>query len=252
MTKESYESLLKENQELKAALEQLKASQEAHIAEACRARTEKVASLVAHELRNPLSAILNIAFFLKRQIQSDNPQVSEFINILFQSVESANTIVSDLLYYSRVRNLVRAPVALSSLLNRTVLEYSALPEITITTIPPDNDSTIDVDQDRMVKALGNLIKNAIHAQQGKGEIILSATIDGTMANIIVRDTGCGIAPENLSRIFDPFFTTWTGTLGLGLAVTKDIIEKHAGTIAVDSQLNNGTTVSIKLPLANFR
>jgi two-component system NtrC family sensor kinase len=96
----------------------------------------------------------------------------------------------------------------------------------------------------------NLLVNAAHAVREGGEVLITTRREGETAVIKISDTGCGIAPESLSRIFDPFFTTkpiGEGT-GLGLSVTYSIIERHRGTIAVESQLGGGTAFTVTIPI----
>ena len=96
----------------------------------------------------------------------------------------------------------------------------------------------------------NLLENAAQAINGKGEVTISTKLEGQSVVISVSDTGAGIERERLTRIYDPFFTTkpvGEGT-GLGLSITYGIIERHGGTIEVESVINEGTTFTIKLPI----
>jgi two-component system NtrC family sensor kinase len=96
----------------------------------------------------------------------------------------------------------------------------------------------------------NLLVNAAQAIEGKGEVKISTRVDGPSAVITFSDTGCGIEPEQLGKIFDPFFTTKTvgeGT-GLGLSISYGIIEKHGGTIRVESILGAGSKFSVSIPI----
>jgi two-component system NtrC family sensor kinase len=96
----------------------------------------------------------------------------------------------------------------------------------------------------------NLLVNAAQSINGKGEVSISTAVDGDCAIVTISDTGCGIEPEHLNRIFDPFFTTkpvGEGT-GLGLSITYGIIEKHGGTITVESMRGVGTTFTVSIPI----
>jgi two-component system NtrC family sensor kinase len=96
----------------------------------------------------------------------------------------------------------------------------------------------------------NLLVNAAHSISESGNITCTTWSDNRTANVSIADTGCGIAPEHLTRIFEPFFTTkemGKGT-GLGLSISYDIIKKHQGDIAVESKVGSGTTFTISLPL----
>jgi len=104
----------------------------------------------------------------------------------------------------------------------------------------------------LVQVFVNLITNACHAMSPGGVVILSTCVDGNDVSIGVADTGTGIKAEYLEKIFEPFFTTkpdGKGT-GLGLSIVQGIVEKHGGTIKVNSALGQGTRFSIRLPLAD--
>jgi two-component system, NtrC family, sensor kinase len=103
---------------------------------------------------------------------------------------------------------------------------------------------------RLNQVFLNLLVNAGHAIDGNGTITITTGVDGAEAWISIRDTGCGIAPENLNRIFEPFFTTkpvGQGT-GLGLSVSYAIVRKHGGRIEVESEVGRGTRFTVRLPL----
>jgi two-component system NtrC family sensor kinase len=106
-----------------------------------------------------------------------------------------------------------------------------------------------VDPDQIRQVAINLILNAGAAMEKGGTItVRTAPAEGGCVDIVFRDEGAGIAPENLERIFEPFFTTKARGTGLGLAITKRIVEQHQGRIMVESTVGRGTTVTVRLPV----
>ena len=114
-------------------------------------------------------------------------------------------------------------------------------------VPP-----ISCDPQKIGQVLVSLLINASQAIKGKGVITVRTYADEENAFVDICDTGCGIPPENMTRIFDPFFTTKPvgQGLGLGLSVSYDIIKKHGGTITLTTQVGQGTTFTVKLPVMN--
>ena len=107
-----------------------------------------------------------------------------------------------------------------------------------------------IDENKMAQVVMNILMNAIHALDGGGTMTVRTGVEGELCIISIEDNGRGIAPEIIRNIFDPFFTTkemGQGT-GLGLSVSRGIVEKHGGFIDVRSQVGQGTTFKIKLPL----
>jgi len=126
------------------------------------------------------------------------------------------------------------------------------PSVTLMCTAVGPDATILADPTQLSRVLLNLIQNASHAlPAGQGRIDLQSEQTGGHARIVVRDTGCGISPDNLKRLFTPHFTTRSenGGMGLGLFIAQKIVLAHGGTISVDSTVGQGTTFTIQLPLA---
>src|SRR5207237_10669105 len=103
----------------------------------------------------------------------------------------------------------------------------------------------------MEPGLVTLIRNAVEAGNGTVAIAIRAQVGAGQPEVVIHDTGCGIAPEHLSHIFDPFYTTRhrDGGTGLGLSLTHGIITEHGGTVDITSQVGHGTTVTLRLPVA---
>lgn len=247
--------------------------QELELRQRCLNRSEKLASLgtllsgVAHELNNPLSNISTSCQILQEEgSHADADFQHELLHQIDEQTNRARDIVRALLDFSRDKEFRREQVRLAELIQETLrFSKGQIPAaISVTTAIPD-DIVLFADKRRLQQAFLNLIKNAAEAIDGEGRIDLSAlpadaSLDnlfhghcndyGPAVDIAVSDSGSGIPAEILPRLFDPFFTTkevGQGS-GLGLAIAHDIVEEHAGCIAVDSLPGHGTTFHIRLPL----
>jgi signal transduction histidine kinase len=175
------------------------------------------------------------------------------LNNVEQEVLRARDIVKGLLEFSRVRDFELKPIPLEDVINRSVRLISSQvpPGIDIVQEVPW-DLVVQIDAQRMQEVFLNLLMNAVQAiKEPPGEIKIAAQIDAVreQAVITVEDTGVGIPKEEIDRVFDPFFTTkeiGAGT-GLGLSIVYGIIEKHNGSITVESKAGEGTRFIIRLP-----
>jgi signal transduction histidine kinase len=222
----------------------------------------RLAASVAHEINNPLSGVLNYIRLMRRVVAGEAPGPKEtdrfksYLEIVEKEVQRCARIVSNLLTFARKSEVIFKPVDIRELVDQClVLSGHRLQLGNIETrfdavepLPP-----IQGDANQLQQCLINLVFNAIDAMPDGGllEITARASEDRSAVVITVTDNGCGIAPEHLPHIFDPFFTTkkeGQGT-GLGLSTTYGIIEKHKGTIDVQSRPGQGAAFTIKLPAA---
>jgi signal transduction histidine kinase len=238
--------LVQKNEQLNDAQEQL-------------VRTEKLAAVgtlasgVSHELRNPLSAIKNAVFLLKRRLSREMmPDIDEkaiqFLEIMDKEIDRCSKIINDLLGFTRVTK----PTRLSSDINVVVSEAISRVEIPkyikLSKNMQTNLPMIMIDANQIDQVLINLIENACQAITDNGELIISTKVSKSFIEIEVCDSGCGIPQKEIKKIFDPLFTTKPSGTGIGLAVCYGIIQKHNGIIDVKSQEGIGTKMFIKLPL----
>lgn len=210
---------------------------------------------VAHQLNNPLNNISTSCQILLEEVElGDLEFIKKMLGNIHKEVNRARDIVKGLLEFSREKEFSLKLTPLSEVVEKSIrLISSQVPtgvEI-ITEVPEDLILKLDVQ--RMQEAFLNLLINATQAiESPPGEIFIKAKKDETrkQAIITVEDTGVGIPEKLLSNIFDPFFTTkevGAGT-GLGLSIVYGIVQKHTGTISVQSKLGEGTRFTIRLPL----
>ena len=211
---------------------------------------------VAHEIRNPLNVInLSIDHASSCYAPEDEARRKQFTRLLASikdEIERLNRLVSDLLNYGRPARLSVEPIDLRKLTEETlalVQPQADVQGVEVTIADDGTPAEILGDRERLKSFISNLAINALQAMPNGGH--LSAHLGRTdgMVELRLADTGVGISEDAVGKIFEPYFSTKQAGFGLGLAVTKKIIEEHQGTINVQSALNRGTTFTVKLPAA---
>jgi len=215
-----------------------------------------LAAGIAHEIRNPLASLSGSIQVLQGELDLKGDD-KHLMDIVVRETDRLNTIISEFLEYARPQTAHAETILLLPLLDETIMLLKNSRDfrdgISIRT-QVDPQVVIKGDAQRMRQVFWNLLINACQAMPDGGEITVSTTpmsrgADGSRwCDIVIRDTGRGIAHEYLDKIFDPFFTTKTGGTGLGLAIVDRIIEDHGGVINVESDSGRGTKFSIRLPM----
>jgi len=223
----------------------------------------RLAAGVAHEINNPLTGILTFTRILQRSKDIGDKNQSHLKKIA-ESTVRVRKIVKGLLDFSRQTELDQEPTDVNRLIRSVIsaMENQALVKgVSITFNPGENLPMLTLDRSQFQSVLINLIINAFDAMEQGGTIIISTGIslsasdtDQKGVEVAIADTGCGIQHEDLDKLFDPFFTTkevGKGT-GLGLSVSYGIIQRHGGTIRVQSEINRGSTFTIWIPVDEQR
>ena len=216
-------------------------------------RREKLAVLgqlagsMGHELRNPLGIISNAAYYLKMVHPDTDTTTKEYMDIISAEVQNSKKIITDLLDFSRVRQGEKEEIEIIELVAQA-LERQPPPENVevVTRIPADLLSAY-VDTRQIGQVLTNLIANACHAMPEGGTLTIQAKDHQNNIRLSVNDTGSGISEENMGKIFEPLFTTRSRGIGLGLAVSRDLIEANCGSIEVKNGEDKGSVFAITLP-----
>ena len=232
-------------------------TQELHNVQEKLIRTEKLAVLgqlagsVGHELRNPLSVINSAVYYLKISLPDVSEKIKEYFELIEQEVHYSDKIINDLLNFARVITPDLKPVSVSELIHQTLKRFPAPPNVAVTLEFPPDLPDVYVDPQHLTQVFGNLIVNACQSMPDGGTLIISAkrsTVDGqAFVDVAIKDTGSGISPENMSRLFEPLFTTKSKGIGLGLSVSKKLVEANRGRIEVTSEADKGTVFIITLP-----
>jgi signal transduction histidine kinase len=233
----------------------LKEAQDQLIAQEKLAALGQMASVVGHELRNPLAVMNNSIYYLKTKLQAAlsetselDPKVEKHIKIIESEIVKSNAIIRDVLDFSRNRALNAAPYRMDELVEKALERIQMPQEIALSKELTLGAIETLVDEDEIRQVLVNLMENACQAMTKGGTLSVGTKAHKEMVEVTIGDSGCGIPQEHLSKIFAPFFTTKSRGTGLGLAVVKKIIERHQGTIEVRSKVGEGTQFRILLPL----
>jgi signal transduction histidine kinase len=222
-------------------------------------QTERLASIgmmsatFAHEIRNPLTSLKTFAQLMPEKY--NDPEFRDtFSKIVVGEIEKIDTLISDLLDFSTEKKSARLnDFNLVELVDET-LEYikgkfnSQKKDIDVVKLYHENLIDMSGDATKLKQAFGIIITNAYQAMNGSGKLTVDIGMNNEGADVAVSDTGEGIPHEDLSRIFDPFVTTKEMGVGLGLAITKRVIEDHEGKIYVRSRMAEGTTFTVSLPV----
>jgi signal transduction histidine kinase len=221
------------------------------------AHTEKIAALgrisaqVAHEVRNPLAGLLLYSIHLKDKV-SDKFPASEVkvIDKIIDTINQLTKTTEQILNFARPVQLIRRRVVLNNVIRDVLpLLKSQLAaggiEVNLDFGGGTQEGMLDEASIRAV--LLNLMLNAVQAMPNGGQLNVSCrTVEATLC-LVISDTGSGMSEEQLARIYEPFNSTKSRGLGLGMPYARKVVEEHGGTIAVESRLDEGTSVRIELP-----
>jgi PAS domain S-box-containing protein len=206
----------------------------------------ETASMVAHDLRNPLQGITGAAYVLRGESLTVDEK-NEMLRIIKSSVEYAESTVRDLLDYSGEIHLQRVEVPPKSM-SQSALQTVKVPGNVQVLDMSREEPAISVDPDRMKRVFINLIENAIDAMPGGGTITIETKESNGHLEITVSDTGTGIPEKIMKNLWKPMQTTKAKGMGLGLPIVKRIVEAHDGEISVEAKSGEGTTFTIRLPI----
>ena len=248
--------------ELEARNEQLD-SANSELREVDRLKTEFVAS-VSHELRTPLTSIRGYAELLIDEADESDPQSAKMLDIIDRNARRLLNLVEDLLLLSKIdsRKLTHefVEVDLADLAEGAMLVLRPSAESAKVGLTLDTSGELPVlgDRSQLERVLLNLLSNAVKFSDQGGDVVIRGTVEGGPADeqVVVRvtDHGLGVAADELPKLFNRFFRSASdaahkipGT-GLGLAVVREIVENHGGSVTMDSVLGEGSTVTVRLPL----
>lgn len=223
-------------------------------------------SMAAHELRTPLTAIRGYTQILERRVDSPDPLTTKAIITLRDQEDRMERLINELLDVARIESgqldFRYSELDLVELLERLVTDISHAHETHVVSLQAEPAAIVGTwDRDRLEQVFSNLLTNAVKYSPDGGSVRVSATWSGRSSDpvsVAVTDDGIGIAPEHVPRLFarysrvgDPDHFRQSG-LGLGLYITKQIVDSHGGSIAIQSQPGQGTTFTVSLPLSPRR
>ena len=241
-------------EKVKRQLEEIERGQEKLIRTARLASLGELAANVAHEVNNPLTGILGYTSLMRDDMPDTNPD-KEKLNVIYNETIRIKHIVRNLLDFARQREPKLDKISIVDVVKDTLNLISHLAKVSNVKIVEeyiDDPPPVSVDVQQMKQVFLNLFNNAIYAMPKGGvmKIMVSKEVKGV--NIRVQDSGGGIPKDIIDKIFDPFFTTKPQTkgTGLGLSISHGIVEKHGGTIEVESEVGKGSVFTIRLPVAD--
>jgi signal transduction histidine kinase len=216
-------------------------------------RSERFAALgqvtggIAHEMRNPLNVIKTSVYYLQNARTVTPEKLSEHLRRIEKQVQVADNVISALSSFTK-QPLPNSDEFLPEACVRRAIDDASLPSsIEVEIVAPSDlpDALGDEDQIRIV--ISNLVHNARDAMPNGGRLIVTLAHTDGQISFQVSDTGHGIPPEVLHQIMEPFFTTKARGIGLGLAISRSIVERHRGTLSASSPPGSGATFQLRLP-----
>lgn len=239
---------------VEARTRELKAAQDELIAKERLAAIGQMASVVGHEIRNPLAVISNSTYFIKTKLLADggqvNPKIAKHLSYIESEIRQANGIIDEILTFSRMRPLKPVLLNVNHFLEEILAVHPFPSHIQVVREFDPRNPVINIDPEEMRQAIRNLIGNAVEVMPEGGALrIATGLIDNAWVRIDIADSGPGIPPDVLEKIFNPFFTTKARGTGLGLAVVRKVVDRHQGKVDVETVLGKGTIFRIFLPLA---
>ena len=209
----------------------------------------QMAGSVGHELRTPLATIANAVSYLKTLLTSGDKDILEYLDIIRDEARAAEKFIRDLLDLSRIKSFDRQVIPIADVVTWILTRQPPPEAVQVTLDLPDDLPDLFVDPTHVEQIFINLISNACQAMPQGGTLTIRARPDDGMVSIEVSDTGVGIALEHLNKLFEPLFTTKPKGIGLGLAVSKNLIEVNGGSISVESDAGKGSVFLLRLPAA---
>ena len=207
----------------------------------------QLAGGVAHQIRNPLAAIMNATYVLKRHLSpNQHSNVDDAIRIIHDEIRHANVIITGLLDYARVRTPDRHPASLVELLDRA-LAAEGIPSTIVVERAIEVVPLVVVDADQIHGAFFNLVRNAVEAMPEGGTLRIELRAEDDQILVAVTDSGIGVSPQVRAHLFEPLHSTKPMGIGLGLVTARTFVEAHGGRIT-SLDIPAGARFEIRLPL----
>lgn len=207
----------------------------------------QMASMIGHELRNPLTAVTNAHFLVRQGLgEQITPDAIKQLAMAEREVGRAVRLAEDLMSYVRPRTAERVPVALGELVEQ-VLEATTTPANVAVEVEVE-PLVLHADAGQLIEVVANLVTNACQSMPDGGMLRIAARAEHGDAVITVEDEGPGVDPVLAESLFEPFFSTKSEGIGLGLAIVRRLVEAHGGAISLVNRPRGGAAAIVRLPL----
>ncbi len=230
----------------------LKSAREELVSDERSSALDQMMDELAHELRNPLTSIGGLARRVRENL-SEQDRNKKYLDLIIQEVTRLEGMVKDLVELKTTAVSYKEKTDINALISDALngfRENCKQERIRVNTDVSDDAPTVSADREQLKLALGSLFENAIEAMASSPskELTVKSDLEDDRVKIEIRDTGRGIPKEKIKNIFDPFFTSKTSGPGLGLTLASKIIQEHRGSISVESEPEQGTCVTVSLPV----
>jgi two-component system, NtrC family, sensor kinase len=228
--------------------EDLRASQARVIQQEKMAAFGLLAAGIAHEVGNPLAALSSLVQILKRR--RPDPYTEEKLDLAARQLQRIERTIRELIDFSRPASTAVTRVRISDVVDEALgiaKYYQRTKQRTITTVVPADSPAVTGVRDYLTQVVLNLVLNAIDATDDQGRIQVAARAEEGWLVLTIEDDGRGISIADRCRLFQPFFTTKAHGTGLGLFVSRQILEDHAGTLSCQSESGRGSTFFVRIP-----
>lgn len=235
-------------EELEQSLADLATAHEQLVRQERLAAIGELASTVGHELRNPLGVIANAVYLLRSDVGPEPTEAAQrHLATAEREISAATVIVADLLEFARQRQPIIDNVDLAALAQEVLSVLPPPSGVDVVIETSDEHVVAPADRDMFRQVLLNLVSNGYQAMPDGGSLTLRVVAADGAVSVYVRDTGSGITDDVRARLFEPFFTTKARGVGLGLAVSRRIVEAHGGALTVESEVGESTEFRVVLP-----
>ncbi len=249
-----YQMAQQRNQQLLESYEKLRKAQRELIRKERLAALGEMAAIVAHEIRNPMTAIRGFAQRISKRLHEPET-VEEYLGIIVSEVDRLDEVIRSVLDFGKKPVIRKQPVQIGAIISDALLILEgkiSAKSLTIRKSLAAGIPEVMVDEDRMKQVIINLLENAVYVTPRGDTVAIEAARIDTSLVIRVIDGGAGVDPKMTRKIFDPFFTTKVHGAGLGLAMAQRIVEEHNGTIDAANVPGRGAAFTVRLSLDNDR
>jgi signal transduction histidine kinase len=236
------------SKELEKKMDELKKSQNQLLQSERLASIGQLAASMAHEIRNPLGVIKNVSYYLNMTVGKSDEKIKKHLKILDQELVTSNKIITDLLDFSSGKEPVLKKSDLNSIIKKAVSRANKPKNISLELKLGKKLPRLMADEDQLIRVFHNIIVNSIQAMPNGGSLKIISKKEGNTFIIQITDTGLGIPDKELPMVFEPLFTTKAKGIGLGLALSKQIVKMHEGDIEAESRVGVGATFVVRLPI----